>query len=90
MEMAVRSLETAETAMETDEDGSRGTSLSGRVPKQRLLSPKIHRRRWQSYGYLSGILPTPLGFSISRLYIGEGAASGGDQGLLTHRGVARA
>jgi hypothetical protein len=27
-----------------------------------------------------------LGFSIPRLLIGEGAASGGDQGLLTHRG----
>jgi hypothetical protein len=28
MEMAVRSMETAETAMETDRDGSRGTSPS--------------------------------------------------------------
>jgi hypothetical protein len=28
MEMAVRSMETAETAMETDRDGSGGTSLS--------------------------------------------------------------
>jgi hypothetical protein len=28
MEMAVRSMETAETAMETDGDGSRGTSPS--------------------------------------------------------------
>jgi hypothetical protein len=28
MEMAVRSMETAETAMETDGDDSRGTSLS--------------------------------------------------------------
>jgi hypothetical protein len=28
MEMTVRSMETAETAMETDEDGSEGTSLS--------------------------------------------------------------
>jgi hypothetical protein len=28
MEMAVRLMETAETAMETDGDGSRGTSLS--------------------------------------------------------------
>jgi hypothetical protein len=28
MEMAVRSMETAETAMETDEDGSGGTSPS--------------------------------------------------------------
>jgi hypothetical protein len=28
-------------------------------------------------------LPTPLGFSVPRLYIGEGASSGGSQGLLT-------
>jgi hypothetical protein len=28
-------------------------------------------------------LPTLLGFSIPRLLIGEGAASGGSQGLLT-------
>jgi hypothetical protein len=27
-----------------------------------------------------------LGFSIPRLYIGEGASSGGCQGALTHRG----
>jgi hypothetical protein len=31
-------------------------------------------------------LPIPLGFSVPRLYIGEGASSGGCQGLLTHRG----
>jgi hypothetical protein len=28
-------------------------------------------------------LPTPLGFSVPRLFIGEGASSGGSQGLLT-------
>jgi hypothetical protein len=55
----------------------------GRVPEQRLLSLEIHRRRRQSYGTLSVKLPTPLGFSIPRLYIGEGALSGGRQGLLT-------
>jgi hypothetical protein len=31
-------------------------------------------------------LPTPLGFSVPRLYIGEGASSGGCQGGLAHRG----
>jgi hypothetical protein len=31
-------------------------------------------------------MPTPLGFSVPRLYIGEGASSGGCQGTLTHRG----
>jgi hypothetical protein len=58
----------------------------GRVPEQRLLSPKIRRwRRW-SCGIVLEISPTPLGFSVPRLYIGEGASSGGCQGLLTHRG----
>jgi hypothetical protein len=58
----------------------------GRVPEQRLLSPEISQRwRW-SDGTLSGNLPTPLGFSVLRLYIGKGASSGGCQGLLTHRG----
>jgi hypothetical protein len=55
----------------------------GRVPKQRLLSPKIRRwRRW-SCGIVLEISPIPLGFSILRLFIGEGASSGGDQGGLT-------
>jgi hypothetical protein len=86
MEMAVRSMETAETAMETDGDGSRGTSHPGRVPEQRLLSPEIHRRwRW-SCGTLSGKLPIVLGFSVGRLLIGEGASSEVDQGGLTMGG----
>jgi hypothetical protein len=49
------------------------------VPEQRLLSPEIHRRR-RSYGTVLEILPIPPGFSVPRLLIGEGAASGGDQG----------
>jgi hypothetical protein len=57
----------------------------GRVPEQRLLSPKIRRRR-RSCGTLLEISLTPLGFSVSRLYIGEGASSGGCQGALTCRG----
>jgi hypothetical protein len=56
------------------------------VPKQRLLSPRIYRRRRQSCGTLSRKLPIPLGFFVPRLYIGEGASSGGCQGALTHRG----
>jgi hypothetical protein len=94
MEMAVRSMETAETVMETDGDGSGALPRPGRVPEQRLLSPKIRRRRRRNCGTLSGNLPTPLGFSIPRLYIGEGASSGGEQGLLTPggrgQGLARA
>jgi hypothetical protein len=57
-----------------------------RVPEQRLLSPEIRRQWRQSCGTLSGNLPTPLGFSIPRLYIGKGASSGGNQGLLTPGG----
>jgi hypothetical protein len=54
----------------------------GRVPEQRLLSPKIRRRR-RSCGTVLGKIPIVLGFSIGRLLIGEGASSGGDQGGLT-------
>jgi hypothetical protein len=61
-------------------------SCPGRVPEQRLLSPKIHRWRRRSYKTVLEILPTALGFSIPRLYIGEGALSGGCQGTLTCRG----
>ena len=75
MKMAVRSMEMAETAMETDGAGSGALPRPGRVPEQRLLSPEIRRWRRRNYGTLSGKLPTPLGFSISRLYIGEGVMS---------------
>jgi hypothetical protein len=58
----------------------------GRVPEQRLLSLEIWlQRRWRC-GTVLEISPTPLGFSVPRLYMGEGASSGGCQGLLTHRG----
>jgi hypothetical protein len=57
----------------------------GRVPEQRLLSPKIHRW-WQSCGTLSGNLPIVLGFSVGRLLIGEGASSGVDHGGHTMGG----
>jgi hypothetical protein len=58
----------------------------GRVPEQRLLSPKIRRQWRRSCGTLSRKLPIPLGFSVPGLYIGEGASLGGCQGTLTHRG----
>jgi hypothetical protein len=57
----------------------------GRVPEQKLLSPEIHRWWRRSYGTILEISPTPLGFSIPRLLIGEGASSGGCQGALTPR-----
>jgi hypothetical protein len=56
----------------------------GRVPEQRLLSPKIRRRWRRSCGTLSGKLPNPLGFSVPRLLIGEGASSEVEPGSLTH------
>jgi hypothetical protein len=58
----------------------------GRVLEQRLLSPEIWLRRRRCCGTVLEIAPTPLGFSIPRLYIGERASSGGFQGTLTHRG----
>jgi hypothetical protein len=86
MEMAVRSMETAETAMETDGNGSGALPRPGRVPEQRLLSPKIPRWRRRSCGTVLGKTPIVLGFSIRRLFIGEGTSSGGDQGGLTRGG----
>jgi hypothetical protein len=58
----------------------------GRVPKQRLLSPKFCLQRRRSCGTVLEISQTPLGFSVPRLYIGERASSGDCQGTLTHRG----
>jgi hypothetical protein len=55
------------------------------VPEQRLLSLEIHQWWWQSYRTILEILPTPLGFSVPRLYIGEGASSGVAPSLLTPR-----
>jgi hypothetical protein len=57
----------------------------GRVPEQILLSPESRRRRRWSYGTVLEISPTPLGFSVPRLLIGEGALSRGSQGALTPR-----
>jgi hypothetical protein len=56
------------------------------VPEQRLLSPEIRQRWWQSCRTLSRKSPIVLGFSVGRLFIGEGASSGVDQGGLTTGG----
>jgi hypothetical protein len=82
MEMTVRSMEMAETAMEM---APGALPRPGRVPEQRLLSPEIRRWWRRSCQTLSRKLPTLLGFSVPRLYIGKGASSGGCQGTLTHR-----
>jgi hypothetical protein len=58
----------------------------GRVPEQRLLSPEICLQRRRRCGTILEISPILLGFSVPRLYIGEGASSGGCQGALTMGG----
>jgi hypothetical protein len=56
------------------------------VPEQRLLSPKIRRWWRRSCRTVLGKTPIPLGFSVGRLLIGEGASSEVDQGGLTMGG----
>jgi hypothetical protein len=51
-----------------------------RVPEQRLLSPEISLRRRRRCGTVLGKMPIVFGFSVGRLFIGEGASSRGDQG----------
>jgi hypothetical protein len=55
----------------------------GRVPEQRLLSPKIGLRWRRRSRTVLGKSPILLGFSVGRLLIGEGASSGVDQSGLT-------
>jgi hypothetical protein len=86
MEMAVWSMETAETAMETDGDGFGGTSPSRQgaetetsVPQNSsVVVAELRNSFWE--------IADPLGFSVPRLYIGEGASLGACQGALTRRG----
>jgi hypothetical protein len=82
MEMAVTAME---TVMETDGDGSGGTSPSRQgarietsVPRNSSAAAELRNSFWK-------ISPIPLGFSVPRLYIGEGASSEVDRGGLTHR-----
>ena len=72
MKMAVASMEVTPGAI----------PRPGGMPEQRLLSPEICLRRRRSCGTVLEKSSTPLGFSVLRLYIGEGASSGGSQGLL--------
>jgi hypothetical protein len=86
MEMVVRLMETPETAVETDGDGSGGTSPSRQGVGTETSVPEICLRWWRSCGTVLGKMPIDLGFSVGRLLIGEGASSGVDQGLLTTGG----
>jgi hypothetical protein len=83
--MAVRSMETAEKAMETDGDGSGGTSPCRQGAETETSVPQnssaVAAELWNSFWKIAN----SLGFSVPRLYIGKEASSGGSQGLLTHR-----
>jgi hypothetical protein len=86
MEMAVRSMETAEEATTSMEMALGALPRPGRVPEQRLMSPEICLRWRRCCGTVLGKTPIDLGFSVLRLLIGEGASSGADQGGLTTGG----
>jgi hypothetical protein len=86
MEMAVRSMEMTKTAKETDGDGSGGTSPSWQGARIETFVPRNLSSTGRRCRTVLGKTPTPLGFSVLRLYIGEGASSGGCQGALTCRG----
>jgi hypothetical protein len=84
VEMAVRSMEMAEMAMETDGDGS-----GGRVPEQRLLSPRnLSVAAAELQNSFSNITDRFRVFYREAL-IGGGAASEGHQGASPPLGVAR-
>jgi hypothetical protein len=83
VEMAVKSMEMAVEATTSMEMAPGAIPRPGRVPKERLLSPKIHRWRQRSCGTSSRKLPIVLGFYVGRLYIGREAASEGGQGSHT-------
>jgi hypothetical protein len=70
-------------AMESMETASGALRHPGRVPEQRLMSPKIGLRRRRRCGTFLGETPIDLGFSRRRLLIGEWAMSEGSQGPHT-------
>jgi hypothetical protein len=86
VEMAVKSMETVEEATVSMEMAPGALPRPGRVPEQRLLSPKICLRRWRRCRTVLGKTPIVLGFSVGRLFIGGEAASEGHQGGLTTPG----
>jgi hypothetical protein len=83
MEMAVRSMETVETAMETDGDGFGGTSPSQQGAGTETSVPRNLSSMAAELRNCSGKNADSPRFSVGRLLVGEGASSGGDQGLLT-------
>jgi hypothetical protein len=83
MEMAVRSMEMTETAMETNGDGSGGTSPSWQGARTETSVPRNSSTAVAEMQNSSGIFIDYLGFSVPRLLIGEGAMSEVAPGLLT-------
>jgi hypothetical protein len=79
----VKSMEMAVESMESMEMDPGELPHPGRVPEQRLLSPKIGlRQRWRCGTFL-GKTPIDLGFSRWRDLIGRRAMSEVDQGAHT-------
>ncbi len=66
-----------------DGDGSGGTSPSRQGAGTETSVPRTWLRDGGGYETFSGKLPGVVGFSVARLFIGERAESGGDQGHLT-------
>jgi hypothetical protein len=62
VEMAVKSMETAVEATASMEMAPGALPHPGRVPEQRLLSPKIGLRRWRRCETVLGKMPIVLGF----------------------------
>jgi hypothetical protein len=79
-------METAEIAMETDGDGSRGTSSSRQGAGTETYVPRNSSAATAELWNYSGKLIGSLGFSCWEEYIGGRAASGGGPGGLTTRG----
>jgi hypothetical protein len=76
-------METVETVMETDGDGSGGTSPSRQGAGTETSIPQNSSA---AAAELQNSLPIVLGFSVGRLLIGEGASLEVDQGGLTMGG----
>jgi hypothetical protein len=64
--MATKSMETGVEAMASMEMAPGALPCPGRVPKRRLLSPKIRRWQWRSCRTSSGKLPNYLAFRLRR------------------------
>jgi hypothetical protein len=89
MEMVVRSMEMAETAMETDGDGFGGTSPSWQGAKTETYVPQNSLEAAAELPNCSRNFTDSFRVYVGRLFIGEGASSGGDQGGLTTGGATR-